>query len=102
MVKRVTVEDGEAVEHVVVANSHDPLAVCDELLDGRPFDRVVATGYGQHLLAAHRPAQTLTEIRAVALGARRMRPMARTLLDIGGQDTRPSRWIRTARSSSSR
>lgn len=87
-VKRVTVDGGELVEHVVVPNNHDPLAVCDGLLEGHHFDRIVATGYGRHLLAAYREAETLTEIRAVALGARRLRPSARTLLDLGGQDTK--------------
>jgi len=87
-VKRVTVDGGEVIEHIVVPNNHDPLAVCDELLSGQRADRVVATGYGRHLFAEHREAETLTEIRAVALGARRVRPGARTLLDIGGQDTK--------------
>ncbi len=34
-VKRVTVEDGEVTDHLVVPNNHDPLAVCDELLSGQ-------------------------------------------------------------------
>jgi len=87
-VKRVTVEDGEVIDHLVVPNNHDPLAVCDGLLSGRRADRVVATGYGRHLYAEHREATTLTEIRAVALGARKVCARARTLLDIGGQDTK--------------
>lgn len=87
-VKRVTLENGEVTEYLVVPNNHDPLAVCDALLLGRCADRVVATGYGRHLLAEHREAATLTEIRAVALGARHVCPRARTLLDIGGQDTK--------------
>jgi predicted CoA-substrate-specific enzyme activase len=87
-VKRVTVEEGEVKDHLVVPNNHDPLAVCDELLCGRQPDRVVATGYGRHLYAEHREAATLTEIQAVALGAKRVWPAARTLLDIGGQDTK--------------
>ena len=87
-VKRVTVEDGELTDYLVVPNNHDPLTVCDELLSGQQADRVVATGYGRHLYAERRQAATLTEIRAVALGARRVCPHARTLLDIGGQDTK--------------
>lgn len=87
-VKRVAVEDGEMVDYAVAPNHHDPLAVCDQLLAGQPCDRVVATGYGRHLFAGRRGAGTLTEIRAVALGARRLFPGARTLLDIGGQDTK--------------
>ncbi len=61
-------------DHLVVPNNHDPLAVCDELLSDQRADRVVATGYGRHLYAEHREAATLTEIRAVALGARRVCP----------------------------
>ena len=87
-VKRVAVEDGTVMNHIVVPNNHDPLTVCDELLSGQRADRVVATGYGRHLFAEHREAETLTEIRAVALGARRVCPGARTVLDIGGQDTK--------------
>ena len=87
-VKRVTVEDGALVEHRVAPGTHDPLAVCDALLADQRADRVVATGYGRRLFAAHREAETLTEIRAVALGARHVCPAARTLLDIGGQDTK--------------
>jgi len=87
-VKRVTLDDGVVVDHRVVPGSHDPLAVCDALLAGQRTDRVVATGYGRRLFAQHRQAETLTEIRAVALGARHVRPAARTLLDIGGQDTK--------------
>ena len=73
-VKRVTVDGGEVIEHRVVPNNHGPLTVCDELLAGQRADRVVATGYGRHLFAAHRGAETLTEIRALALGARQVRP----------------------------
>jgi predicted CoA-substrate-specific enzyme activase len=87
-VKRVTVEDRVMIDHRVLLSNHDPLSVCDELLSGEGTDRVVATGYGRHLFAEHREAETLTEIRAVALGARQVHPGARTLLDIGGQDTK--------------
>lgn len=87
-VKRVTLVGGEMVEHLVVPGSHDPLALCDSLIGGQGAHQVVVTGYGRHLYASHREAETLTEIRAVALGARHMHPTCRTLLDIGGQDTK--------------
>jgi predicted CoA-substrate-specific enzyme activase len=85
-VKRVTLDGGKVIEHWVMPNNHDPLSVCDDLLAGHRADKVIATGYGRHLFAEHREAKTITEIRAVALGARHVRPEARTLLDIGGQD----------------
>lgn len=46
--------------------------------------RVVATGYGRR----HPEVRTITEIQAYALGARHLVPTARTILDIGGQDTK--------------
>jgi len=87
-VKRVILEDGVPVEHRVLPGTHDPLAVCEELLAGQEADRVAATGYGRRLFAAHREAEVITEIRAVALGALHVHPAARSLLDIGGQDTK--------------
>jgi predicted CoA-substrate-specific enzyme activase len=87
-VKRVVTDDGEIVDWAVAPNSHEPLTVCDELLAGFDGDPVVATGYGRRLFAGHRTAETVTEIRAAALGVRTVRPAVRTLLDIGGQDTK--------------
>ena len=87
-VKRVVLDHGAVVDWAVAPNSHDPLEICDRLLDGQRADRVVATGYGRNLFAARRDAETLTEIRAAALGARALRPRVRTVLDIGGQDTK--------------
>jgi predicted CoA-substrate-specific enzyme activase len=87
-VKRVVTENSEILDWVVVPNSHEPLAVCDELLAGINGDRVIATGYGRRLFAGHRDADTVTEIRAAAVGARAVLPATRTLLDIGGQDTK--------------
>jgi predicted CoA-substrate-specific enzyme activase len=54
-------------------------------------DRVVATGYGRKLFAENaqdRKVTTVTEIQAYGAGARRLFPEARTVLDIGGQDTK--------------
>jgi predicted CoA-substrate-specific enzyme activase len=69
----------------------DPLAQCQRLLAGVEAAEVVATGYGRKLLMENWRAQkvrTITEIRAYALGARFLHPEARTVLDIGGQDTK--------------
>lgn len=87
-VKLVVVEDGAMVRREVVYNSHDPLEICDGLLAGESFDRLVATGYGRHLLREQMGCAVVTEIRAVAVGAHAVHPAARTLVDIGGQDTK--------------
>ncbi len=56
------------------------------------MDRIVATGYGRKLLAdalnGELPVTTITEIQAYALGAHHLYPETRTILDIGGQDTK--------------
>lgn len=87
-VKLVEVEAGTILDRRVVPNSHDPVEVCRELLAERKPERIVATGYGRHLLARYVPCQVLTEIRAAAIGTRFLLPQCRQILDIGGQDTK--------------
>jgi (R)-2-hydroxyacyl-CoA dehydratese activating ATPase len=66
----------------------DPLSAADRLIDGVPFDRILATGYGRGLFEIAHEAPTVTEIKAHATGARAFFPNARTVLDIGGQDSK--------------
>ena len=87
-VKRVVLEDGRVVDRAVLPTTHDPLAVCAQLLPDRGWDRMVATGYGRGLVHSRWGAETLTEIRAVAIGARVLFPTAEVVLDVGGQDTK--------------
>jgi len=69
-------------------SGYDPLSVCTRLIDETAPERVIATGYGRHLIAAERDVETITEIKAVARGARQVFPSCRTIIDIGGQDTK--------------
>ncbi len=69
----------------------DPLGQCKRLIEGIGAIRVIATGYGRKLFAESFKeigAATVTEIQAYALGARFLCPEAKTVLDIGGQDTK--------------
>ncbi|MBW2568940.1 MAG: 3-hydroxyacyl-ACP dehydratase [Deltaproteobacteria bacterium] len=66
----------------------DPLAQAKELLDGVKHDHIMATGYGRHLFELSFDAPTVTEIKAYAVGARSLFPGVRTILDIGGQDSK--------------
>ncbi len=59
-----------------------------EILSGLSFDRLIATGYGRNLARELFGAETLTEIKAHALGVRYLFPEVRTILDIGGQDSK--------------
>jgi (R)-2-hydroxyacyl-CoA dehydratese activating ATPase len=67
---------------------YDPLDACRRLIRETRPDRMLATGYGRHLLAADGQMKTITEIKAVARGAREVFPSCRTIIDIGGQDTK--------------
>ena len=87
-VKLAIVKDGELVVSRKRENSFDPLAVCQDLLAGEAYDRIIATGYGRRLFAEKIGGEVITEIKAAAVGARYLHPECRTILDIGGQDTK--------------
>jgi predicted CoA-substrate-specific enzyme activase len=48
----------------------------------------VVTGYGRHLFSQKIGATVVTEIKASAIGARWVHPACRTVIDVGGQDTK--------------
>lgn len=83
--------DGETVHCAQLPTTFSPLDQCRELLAGHEIELLVATGYGRELvkkLDLPYPVKTITEIKAHALGAYALFPEARTVLDIGGQDTK--------------
>jgi (R)-2-hydroxyacyl-CoA dehydratese activating ATPase len=82
--------DGEkVVREEVVFTGIDPLANSSKLIEGRKYDRLVATGYGRHLAMGKSLAdEVISEITAYALGAYRLYPDVGTILDIGGQDSK--------------
>src|SRR3972149_73352 len=70
----------------IVDPGPNPLCRCRSLLAGKTYRRVVAPGYGRHLAAATVGDGVVSEIMAYALGARRLYPDCRTVIDVGGQD----------------
>ncbi|MBF7081796.1 3-hydroxyacyl-ACP dehydratase [Desulfallas sp. Bu1-1] len=66
---------------------HEPLDTARKLLNQK-YARVVATGYGRHSAKSDFAHDVITEIKAHALGAAYLYPGVRTVLDIGGQDTK--------------
>jgi predicted CoA-substrate-specific enzyme activase len=66
----------------------DPITEAQKLVAGAGFDRIMATGYGRNLFEIAFDAPTVTEIKAHARGARASFPDTRTVLDIGGQDSK--------------
>ena len=84
----VVTENGTMTASYIRENAFDPLRICKELLAGIAYDRLVATGYGRHLIEQHFPCEVISEIKAFAIGAKALFPTCRTILDIGGQDTK--------------
>ena len=90
-IELVVTRGDEVVHAAKAATTFDPVGQCRTLLEGVKAARVVATGYGRKLFAEAFPelhATDITEIQAYALGASRLFPQARTILDIGGQDSK--------------
>ena len=87
-IELVVVEGGEVIESRQADSGFDPLAQARELLDGVDHDHIMATGYGRHLFELALDAPTVTEIKAYAVGAKTLFPQVRTILDIGGQDSK--------------
>jgi hypothetical protein len=81
-------EEGRIVDTRQCDSGFDPLKESLKLLDGAKQDRIMATGYGRHLLEVALDAPTVTEIKAYAVGAKSLFPEVRTILDIGGQDSK--------------
>lgn len=87
-IELVVLEDGCVATSRRDDTTYDPMAQCRRLLDGVSYSRLIATGYGRGLLTEHFLATAITEIQAYALGARKLFPDCRLILDIGGQDTK--------------
>jgi predicted CoA-substrate-specific enzyme activase len=80
-----------SLRQVKTPTTFDPLGQCKKLMEGINGSRIIATGYGRKLFAqsfGQVNVSTITEIQAYALGARFLYPEAKTVLDIGGQDTK--------------
>lgn len=87
--KLVILEEDQAPVVRVTDTTYDPMEVCERLVSGVQYDSLVVTGYGRHLLDQHwKVTEVISEIKAVALGARAEHCGCRTIIDIGGQDTK--------------
>ena len=90
-IELVILDGGRMADWAKLPTTFDPLAQCRLLLKSVNGIPIVATGYGRKLLKDNFPERqisVITEIQAYALGARHLCPQARTVLDIGGQDTK--------------
>jgi (R)-2-hydroxyacyl-CoA dehydratese activating ATPase len=84
-IKMLAFENGIR-DYRIIETGVNPLKRCAELLNGTKYERLVATGYGRHLVAPSVNGQVMSEIKAYAVGAHHLYPGCRTIIDIGGQD----------------
>ena len=89
-VKAVLFRNGEIDDAQVTLGGSDPYETALSLLRHYPRCPVAATGYGRHSLKEGEANAKLviTEIKAHALGARYFFPRCRTVIDVGGQDSK--------------
>ena len=80
--------EGKTVSSSCLDTTPTVSADCRRLLEGVSFDSLVVTGYGRSLAEVEFDAPSITEIKAFARGAEAVCPGCRTVLDIGGQDTK--------------
>lgn len=87
----VVLEGKEAVLKRKLPTTFDPASQIRTILEEVEVERISATGYGRKLVTEELTGVecvSLTEIKAYALGVAHLFPDARTVLDIGGQDTK--------------
>lgn len=93
--KAAVIKDGKLLGTNVISTGYNPEAtgrrVIDELLASlgmttADVERVIATGYGRKSVAI--ADKTVTELMCHATGARFLDPSIRSLIDIGGQDSK--------------
>lgn len=87
-IKLAVVSEGRLLETKVVESGFEPHQQALELLKDFQPSGVVATGYGRHLASKYFADSVITEIKAHAMGARQLFPDCRTILDVGGQDSK--------------
>ena len=87
-IKVAVVEGSRLVEFKIAESRYDPHRQSLEMIKGYHPARIIATGYGRHLAKRHFADDVITEIKAHALGARYFFPECRTIVDVGGQDTK--------------
>ncbi len=81
-------DDTDVIDYAITDTGVDPLSNVLKMLKHQEHDNIVATGYGRYLAQMHLQCPIITEIKAYAIGANFLFPNCRTVLDIGGQDSK--------------
>ncbi len=81
--------DGDRILHKQREDtSFDYIDQVKGMLEQHGCDHILVTGYGRHLVSRELGLKHVTEIKAHAAGIHHLHPEVRTILDIGGQDTK--------------
>jgi predicted CoA-substrate-specific enzyme activase len=79
--------DGAIAKKAVIKTSFKPKQAIEQAQKQLPgYDKIVATGFGREIVTV--ADKIITEITAFAYGASYLDPAARTIIDIGGQDSK--------------
>jgi len=87
-IELVIVENGRIMEQEQADTGFDPLSGVKTVLQGKEYERILATGYGRNLFEVSYETPTVTEIKAYARGVWHLFPGHKAILDIGGQDSK--------------
>ena len=87
-IKLVIIKGTEIIASEVRPNSYNTIEICSDMLRGVSYEGITSTGYGRHLFSRHFNCNVISEIKAFSLGTFHIFPACKTILDIGGQDTK--------------
>lgn len=87
-IKVAVYEDGNLVDHKIEESGFKPHEQAKAMLAPYQPRQIVATGYGRHLAREHFADNIITEIKAHGIGINALLPDAKTIVDIGGQDSK--------------
>lgn len=87
-IELIVLEDGHVVHSKQADSGYNPIERVKELISDVSFDKIMATGYGRGIVEVAFDYPTVTEIKAYGAGATALYPGVRSVLDIGGQDTK--------------
>ncbi len=87
-IELIIVEDNQILDQEQADTGFDPLSGVNKVLQEKQYDRILATGYGRNLFELSYETPTVTEIKAYARGVWHLFPGQKTVLDIGGQDSK--------------
>lgn len=88
-IELVVLDNGEVKQRATLPTTHNPSAQVHRLLAAiEQCEAICVTGYGRKLAAQELGCSAISEITAYARGARLLNQIVRSVIDIGGQDTK--------------